>query len=197
MGKYKRKIIIIDKDFQLRFVRKFLSITALGTLAAILIILIFYYFTYRHDGKHLVRYLVEVGLEKTDINIEDNNGKTPLHTAIDAGQFAMTKYLIEVSGANLRAKDDNGNRPLHSAVDSGNTEIVTFILKLGLKLTDINAENNDSMTPLHIACKKSFPEIALLLIESHANMNIKDKFGKLPADYAKQSNNEKLIEIFK
>jgi len=60
--KFKRKVIIVDREFQIRFIRKFLSITFFGTLIALGIILAFYYFTYKHGGMDLNRYLIEIGV---------------------------------------------------------------------------------------------------------------------------------------
>lgn len=86
----------------------------------------------------VARILIEAG---ADINVEDDNGQSPLHWAIQKGNCTnshfhahlifcfhpnqnpgatdFAKYLIE-KGADVNSKDENGFTSLHRAVHKGN-----------------------------------------------------------------------------
>eukprot|EP00523_Entomoneis_sp_CCMP467_P000235 CAMPEP_0168758440 /NCGR_PEP_ID=MMETSP0724-20121128/21700_1 /TAXON_ID=265536 /ORGANISM="Amphiprora sp., Strain CCMP467" /LENGTH=101 /DNA_ID=CAMNT_0008807315 /DNA_START=338 /DNA_END=640 /DNA_ORIENTATION=+ len=55
----------------------------------------------------------------TTQNDDDDEGKTPLHCASDAGQLAIARYLLQDCGASCDVTDRNGNTPLHYATDEG------------------------------------------------------------------------------
>ncbi len=195
-SKYKRKIIIVDKDFQMRFIRKFMMITLIGAVIAMAIILVLYYFTYRYGGKHYVRYLVEVGLEKTDVNsVRDNYGRTPLHTAIKYGQVKTVKYLIERIGADIRKRDAKGYTALHIAIENEREDVLKYILSLGIKQNDVNSKTYENLTPLIIAVQKNNEKIVFELLAYGANKESKDKNGKNALDYAKEKNYMGIIKL--
>ena len=56
------------------------------------------------------RLLIENG---ADVNIRDDNGSTPLHSAAVFGRAAVAKLLLD-NGANLRARNDDGASPVEA-----------------------------------------------------------------------------------
>lgn len=133
MGKgFKRKIIIVDKEFQMRFTRKFVLITLLGTLISLFIILGFYYFNYKYGGKDLSRYLIEVGIDdKMNIDIQNNLGQTPLHLA--AMKKNNKKIIVSLldSGADVNKLDKEGKTPLDYALLTNDDKMVEELIEYG------------------------------------------------------------------
>ena len=60
-----------------------------------------------HGQIEATRLLIENG---ADVNIEDDNGSTPLHSAAVFGRAAVAKLLVE-NGANLQVRNDDGATP--------------------------------------------------------------------------------------
>ena len=49
-----------------------------------------------------------------DVNATDEDGRTPLHNAIDNNRMEIAELLI-ARGTNINAKDEYGLVPLHDA----------------------------------------------------------------------------------
>ena len=62
-------------------------------------------------------------LRSTDINRQDNSGKTPLHTAILSNQFSIVTKLL-ASGADVTITDDAGDSVMHTAIRVGSETLV-------------------------------------------------------------------------
>jgi hypothetical protein len=50
-------------------------------------------------------------------------------------------------------------------------------------------------TPLHIACKNNYLEVAQALIGAGAELNIVNNEGETPLEIAKKNNNHKIIQV--
>lgn len=68
-----------------------------------------------------------------------------------------------------------GNWILTSAVRSGNASIVKMVLD---KFADINCQDSEKRTPLHLAIDKSFNDIAYILLEKKPNLELKNKVSR-------------------
>jgi ankyrin repeat protein len=55
-----------------------------------------------------------------DLSVRDQLGRTPLHIAAAAGNYAALKWLLE-QGQDAAATDELGNSPLHLAAQNGHT----------------------------------------------------------------------------
>jgi len=73
------------------------------------------------------------------------------------------------------------NDELLSAAESGNAEEVNRQLAFG---ADINAKNNDDLTPLHFAVLSGHKDVAELLILHGADVKARDKHGDTPLYFA-------------
>ncbi len=71
------------------------------------------------------------------------------------------------------------NEDLFKSITEGSIDEVNSLLEK----VDINVNDKDGYTPLHVACIKSHTEIAMVLIEKGADVNICDKNGCTPLHY--------------
>ncbi|XP_028131929.1 uncharacterized protein LOC114327487 [Diabrotica virgifera virgifera] len=154
------------------------------------------------------------------INDITNNGRTPLHLAIQGNKPSTVKLLLK-KGASIAVKDKNGKTPLALAIQEDYTNIVQMIEQIqsdldeelltavqdgnlnkveGLVSQNANVNTTDiySWTPLHWAAFKDRLEIARFLIEKGADINAADKgpYGKRPIHVAAENNNKDIIEFF-
>jgi len=63
---------------------------------------------------------------RSDVNVKNNDGWTPLHSAAYYGHFEIVKYLVE-HGADIIAKNNDGLTPLQCAESKDNEEIVEYL----------------------------------------------------------------------
>jgi len=153
-----------------------------------------------NKNKENVELLLKQG---ETLNNKDDKGRLPL-CAVFWNQnpneshkcFDMIKYLVE-KGANVNVNDDNGNNMIYYMCMSGciNNEIYCYLIQNGV---DPNNQNVHGWTVLHRAC--FFPHlfnIVLFLIENGACLEIKDNFGRFPADYLPPDKKVDLLQMCK
>ncbi len=81
---------------------------------------------------------------------------------------------------------------LSEAVQSGDREAVRSLLK---KHSDVNAAENDGMTPLHWAARTDDLETATLLIKSGANVKVATRIGVTPLWLAAMNRNAPMADL--
>ncbi|KXJ20901.1 poly [ADP-ribose] polymerase tankyrase-2 [Exaiptasia diaphana] len=89
----------------------------------------------------------------SEVNMNVDAGRNPLHIATEAGRTNIMHYLLR-NGANPLAEDDTGETPLFIAISSGNKEIVKILLDYG---ADPTGRSPDDETYVEIS--KENPEI--------------------------------------
>ncbi|KAI9362545.1 ankyrin repeat-containing domain protein [Zopfochytrium polystomum] len=119
------------------------------------------------SGKdRVVEYLLNHG---ADVAAAVEGGLTPLFFALSHRQFAVAE-LLHRNGHTLEATADSNCTLLHFAAERGNTEAIEWILQRP-SLIDIDAKDDDDMTPLHCACKNGHADAARVLIDNGAEIN--------------------------
>ncbi|KAL7800940.1 ankyrin repeat-containing domain protein [Trichoderma afarasin] len=113
-----------------------------------------------------------------DINIGDNDSRTPLHLAIENKSLLAIPLLIN-AGAQLNAKSKDGSTPLHIAVKEIDT--VRLLLRSG---ADKGATDLEGRTPLYQALADGTIEVATLLVDEGANVATAAKDGRTPLHMA-------------
>ncbi len=126
------------------------------------------------------------------LNQKDQQGKTPLHHAVETGHTHIARYLIE-QGADINLKDAYNGSVLHYAAFMGNLEIAELLLKKGT--TSINEGDTDNMTPLHLACDRGHPEVVKLLLDHGADIEARDSMGRTPLMFTAGSRNMEVVHI--
>ncbi|MCY4410246.1 MAG: ankyrin repeat domain-containing protein, partial [Caldilineaceae bacterium] len=93
-------------------------------------------------------------------------GSEALYTAIEKGDVAMVRLLVE-AGADVNAAEGfGGNTPLHEAVEQGDAEIVKILVEAG---ADVEAKGYFDRTPLSLAAEEGATEIMRILLGLDGN----------------------------
>ena len=138
------------------------------------------------DAKEIAKILKN----KNDMNVRNIYGRTPLFDAVSFYGIESTiiRSLI-ASGADVTIADATENTPLHESVLVGNISILRLLLNAGAQ---VNKQNILGDTALHCAVKagyrkafRSYTAIVKVLIDSGADLSLKNNEGKIAADYAK------------
>jgi ankyrin repeat protein len=124
---------------------------------------------------------VNLLLQRTDVNVQDKDGYSPLFLATRSENIPIIEALIN-RGANVNARNKLGNTPLYEAVRRANLAMVKLLYNKG---ADLDVQNIYGWAPLHLAvggCK----EIVNYLVARGADINIKNNDGLTPIDLAIQ-----------
>ena len=152
-----------------------------------------------------------------DVNSTTNLGYTPFQYAIKYGCPKACRWLFIEIQANFRGREvfhfnqnlninwqnNYGETALHLAIDSRNaivmqseerwpfnvtsdryTRIVKFLLLAG---ADVNKQNHNGDTPLHIAASHEMEYIVKLLLDSNADIYLRNKRNKTAMDLTKNN----------
>uniref|UniRef100_A0A1A9VK18 ANK_REP_REGION domain-containing protein n=1 Tax=Glossina austeni TaxID=7395 RepID=A0A1A9VK18_GLOAU len=114
--------------------------------------------------------------------IDVNEYFRALFLAAQNGHEGVVKVLLTTEKVDVAAKDDRGKTLLHWAAEKGYTDIVNTLLGKG---ADVNAKDNYGETPIYLALQYGHVDVAKVLSEAKGiNINIADKNGKIPLDWA-------------
>lgn len=95
-----------------------------------------------------VRKLIAVGV---NVDITDEDGRTPLNLAASVGYTKMVEILVN-KGAGVNIADKNGYTPLHWTIIQGLIESTKEVMKTLINEgADVNMEDKNGSTPLHWA----------------------------------------------
>ena len=121
------------------------------------------------------------------VDVEDNNGKTPLHYAAEWGRHEVLGYLIQC-GASVDAKDNVDDTPLHMV----STHLAPFFMhrRLGSP-TGACCVCFDSGLQ---ACYWAHPHCVELLLQGGADPNARDLYGNLVCDLFDDHVSEKAMD---
>ena len=97
--------------------------------------------------------------EKTNTEVKDNRGNTPLHIASRCNRYVIAQMLID-EGVDVNAKNNAGNTPLHWAVRFNAKEVAEVLILSG---ADVNSENKHGLTPLDRALAEGHFDLAQIL----------------------------------
>ena len=142
-------------------------------------------FSYACQEGHfeIVTLLIELG-----VSIDDKcqSGFTPLMYACHYGHIEIVKLLLK-SGVNMEEKNNAGQTAFLLAVNIGNKKLVELLIEFGVNIhetlhipwwyTDTYPYQDDEIVaenPLKTACSLGHIDVIKLLIQSNADINVKD-----------------------
>lgn len=101
-------------------------------------------------ANRIINLLIYIG---TDLDIQDNQGKTPLITAIKYGNIEIASSLI-LAGSNLDLCDNSNYSALKTACYYGHIDIIKSLLDAGAKITALEQNLKTSITVNKITREK-------------------------------------------
>jgi ankyrin repeat protein len=115
-----------------------------------------------------------------------------LFEAAAAGKFDVVAHLVfsHPDAVNLYA--DDGFTPLGLACYFGQYEVARYLVLKGANVNQ-HSHNGFNVYPLHSAAAGNYTNIARMLIENGAEVNIKQQAGSTPLHSAAQNGNLELL----
>ena len=124
-------------------------------------------------------------------------GQTPIHVALERRNAALFETLVK-AGAPLDQPDAQGLTPLMQAVNDQRIQWVERLIQAGAK---VNAQDDKGWAALHYTVNqpggaaRDLHEIARLLIESGADMNLQTQSGHTPINLAASNLKPKTLRL--
>jgi ankyrin repeat protein len=149
-----------------------------------------------NDLVEIVKLLLEYGAE---VNVRNENGETPLHSASTNGQFEITNLLLK-NEADVNARNENGETPLcevaskyfkHCRRENSNFserdhkeycqiffKIIELLVENGADV-DVEYNRDNGWSLLHGASCYGLDDLIELLCNNGANINIRTVDGDM------------------
>lgn len=147
------------------------------------------------EGKiPVVRRLVEEMGAK--VNAKDRWEGTPLDDACRHGHRAVCDFLIAkgaINGKTMTPPEDH--RILFNAIAASQPDCIRSLVR---RKVDVNMQDADKRSAMHVACASGSLEVVKILHEEcKANLNLEDRLGGRPIDDALRCNYKDIAEYMR
>jgi ankyrin repeat protein len=133
-----------------------------------------------------------------DVNARGGDHGTPLHAAVHQEDLDLVVLLLE-RGADMESRDRHDQTALYVASSCGYAEVVRSLIDRG---ADLNVECGNrggwfkaKWTPLHVASKNGWLEVAGLLLVHGTGVNHQDNWGKSALHIASRHASSNLVRL--
>ncbi|XP_060806287.1 uncharacterized protein LOC106140771 isoform X2 [Amyelois transitella] len=119
------------------------------------------------------------------VNVQDDNGYTPLHHACLHGRKEIVRLLL-AADASPCVVDKKGATPLHLAAFKGDSDVVAMLLAHNNPPVNIDQLTSDHETALLIAAHFGYVDVVAQLMAKGADVTIENNNGESALDLAAQ-----------
>lgn len=145
-------------------------------------------------GSGEVPVLLNILKYGTNPSSRSSNGSTLLLKAAYNGKIEMVQYLCEEYPELISMSDAFGCNVLHYAACAGNTDLVKYVINLGV---DPQSRTNDGHTILHVAAFHGQIDLAKHICQTYPELlDVKDNNGKTAEQTAKDHNRNDVVQFF-
>ncbi|XP_023317884.1 ankyrin-1-like [Trichogramma pretiosum] len=139
------------------------------------------------DDENMAKMLFQICDDKhrsVKVDAQDNEGRTPLHEALDKGNIKLVEILLR-RGARPNLADDKKITPLHAICKrkNGDDGLLKRFFEINdelNQLVEVDAKNEEGSTPLHLALSHGCKKMNQLLLQRHADPNLANAEGHTP-----------------
>ena len=119
-----------------------------------------------------------------DTNTQNSDGNTPLHLACQLGNLCVVEYITKEQRCDTSVGNSEGNLLTNTVAISKQLSLV--IVEPVSKYTNVNIQNSNGDTPLHLACKNDFGRgiVEFLTLQQKCDVSIVNNEGNLPLHVA-------------
>ena len=111
--------------------------------------------------------------KKSEINVQNENGWTPIYRSIISNDLGALKDLLKMGG-DPNIANNIGESPLYLCVDTDNIEAMKILLSNNPK-PNCNFQKRNGDTALHLSFKKNKINFAQILLENNVEPNLLNK----------------------
>ena len=148
----------------------------------------------RNGHASLVRSLLTRSEADVDANSKAGTATdSPILLAAKRGYGQIVRYLLDArADVTCLTRDDTRRTPLHLASQHGHKEIVELLISADKQDDDPVIDHQCLLqnSALIIACKNGHDEVAMLLLDAKANVNLRDREGHSALYHALRPDNE-------
>jgi len=130
-------------------------------------------------------------LQTLDVNVLDDNGRTPLLYATGCRRPKVFDFLLS-KGADVNIGDKNGLYPILFAVEFGNVKFVDSLLAHNV---NVNVQGKDGDTPIHKSVLQGNVSMTKKLIKAKAQLELQNKRGNVPLEIAMREEYDTIVEV--
>ncbi|MBP3943545.1 ankyrin repeat domain-containing protein [Sphingobacteriaceae bacterium WQ 2009] len=129
------------------------------------------------------------------VNEYSAHGLTPLAVATQFAKDDLVKLLLtNKADPNQPSQDPQEKYPIHTAVQ-GNMDLITKYLVLAD--ADVNAQQKNGYSPLHLAAVNGNIDLIILLLEHEADVKLQNDKYQTAADLANEKGFNDIAQILK